>query len=101
MTKLEVLDIDACNNIDDEQLQKLNLFSLSANNNPKVKKINHMTNLKILEANGSSGIDDEQLQNMNLYSLFAMQNSKITKTDHMTNLINVVIVCSPKSEYYY
>ena len=79
-----------CCQIEDHDLVGLNLVELNANNNKKIKKINHMTNLRILYASWKCGIDDDSLIStfggLNLVKLNAWNNPKIKKINHMTNL---------------
>ena len=59
-----------------DDLIGLNLVELHADNNLRIKKINHMTNLRILNAEWNCGIEDEY--GLNLVELYAYSNPKIT-----------------------
>ena len=71
-----------------EGIKDLQLIEkLNANNNEKIKNVNHLTKLKILYCNGICGIDQEGIKDLQLIeNLYATNNKKIKNVNHLTKL---------------
>ena len=76
-----MLKILYCGNdcgIDQNGISQLNLTKLYANNNEKIKNVNHMKEtLKTLFCCGKCGIDQNGISQLNLIQLNILDNNKI------------------------
>ena len=71
-----------------KELRDLQLIEkLNANNNKKIKNVNHLSKLKILDCSYNCGIDQEGIKDLQLIEeLNANDNKKIKNVNHLTKL---------------
>jgi hypothetical protein len=78
MANLHLLNASYDSGICDFGIKDLNLVTLHAQYNKKIKNVNHMTNLKTVDARGYCGISNDGIKNLKLTKLYSSGNPKIT-----------------------
>lgn len=88
-TNLRTLNIEACTNINQDNIMNLTqLTSLNINRNKSVNNIAHLSNLTELHADYQSAITQNSIDKLfNLKYLYCHSNNKITNMNHLTNLV--------------
>ena len=94
-------------NVSDKVLQQekfIDLEELDANDNKKIKNVNHLTKLKILNCSNACGIDQEGIKDLQfIEELNASGNEKIKNVNHLTKLKvingNTIKDTSNKNDY--